>query len=160
MSLLLALSTLTAQAAEPVVQSDGSVMMSVVLPATESEVRAQLDTAAEASALHGDATIVSQERQGACEQSTFKTRGLLSSIYYVAKRCPTADGWKQTLISSDTFEHNEAEWSLHPVEGGTELRYRIRVSLDLPVGQGMVNAQISDSMSRAVERLEARLGLK
>ena len=160
MSLLVALSALTAQAAEPVVQPDGSVMMSVVLPVSEGEVRAELDTAAEASALHGDATIVSQERQGACEQSTFKTRGLLSSIYYVAQRCPTASGWKQTLISSDTFEHNEAEWSLRPVEGGTELRYRIRVSLALPVGQGMVNAQISESMTRAMEHLEGRLGGK
>jgi hypothetical protein len=163
MSLLLALTSLVslnAQAAEPVVQPDGSVCMTVILPASESAVRAELDTAAEASALHGDATLVSQERQGACERSTFKTRGLISSISYVALRCPTADGWKQTLVSSETFEQNEAEWSLRPVEGGTELRYRIRVSLDLPVGQGMVNAQISESMSRAVERLEARLGLK
>lgn len=159
MSLFLALSTLTAQAAEPVVQSDGSVLMRIVLPATESAVRAELDTTAEASALHGDATIVSQESQGACEQTTFKTRGLITSISYVALRCPTADGWKQTLVSSDTFEHNEAEWALHPVEGGTELRYRIRVSLDLPVGQGMVNSQISASMSRAMERLEERLRL-
>ena len=160
MSLLFALATLTARADEPVVNPDGSVTMCVVLPADEDAVRAELDTAAEASALHGDATLVSQERQGRCERSTFKTRGLLSSISYVALRCPTTSGWKQTLVSSETFAENEAEWSLRPVEGGTELRYRIRVRLDLPVGQGMVNAQIADSMSRAVERLERRLGAR
>ena len=158
MSLLLALASLTARADEPTVNSDGSVTMCVVLPAAEDIVRAELDPAAEASALHGDATLVSQERQGRCERSTFKTRGLLSSISYVALRCPTPDGWKQTLVSSETFAENEAEWALRSVEGGTELRYRIRVRLDLPVGQGMVNAQIADSMSRAVERLESRLG--
>ena len=157
MTFLLALASLTADAAEPVVQSDGSVTMRVVLPASEDAVRAQLDTAAEASALHGDATLVSQERQGACEKSTFKTRGLLTSISYVALRCPTASGWKQTLVSSDTFEANEAEWALRAVDGGTELRYRIQVKLDLPVGQGMVNAQIAESMTRAVDRLESRL---
>ena len=149
-----------AQAAEPTIQSDGSVTVRVVLPASESAVRAELDTAAEANALHGDATLVSQERQGDCERSTFKTRGLISSISYVALRCPTATGWKQTLVSSDTFEANEVEWSLRSVDGGTELRYRIQVRLDLPVGQGMVNAQISDSMARAMERLESRLTTK
>jgi hypothetical protein len=160
MPLLLALAALTAQAAEPVVNPDGSVTMCVVLPAAEDIVRAELDTAAEASALHGDATLVSQERQGRCERSTFKTRGLLSSISYVALRCPTSDGWKQTLVSSETFEENEAEWVLRAVDGGTELRYRIQVRLDLPVGQRIVNAQIVDSMSRAVERLENRLGAR
>ena len=60
-------------------------------------------------------------------------------------------------MSSDTFEANEAEWSLRAVDGGTELRYRIQVKLDLPVGQGMVNAQIAESMTRAVDRLESRL---
>jgi len=157
---LLIFAALTARAAEPVVQSDGSVLMRIVFPASEADVRAELDTAAEASALHGDATLVSQERQGACERSTFQTRGLISSISYVALRCPTATGWKQTLVSSDSFEENEAEWALRTVEGGTELRYRIQVRLDLPVGQGMVNAQIVRSMTQAMERLERRLGAK
>ena len=151
------ISSAALHAAEPTVASDGSVCLRVVLPATEAEVRRQLDTAAEVAALNGEARLISAEPAGSCERLTYKTRGLVSSLTYVSLRCPTATGWTETLESSDTFVDNRAEWRLREVEGGTEVDYRVRVRLNLPVGQSLVDSQIAQTLKRTIEQLEERL---
>lgn len=146
-----------APASEPTMDKDGSVCVRVVLPASETEVRAHLDSAAEASSLVGEAKIVNREAVGNCERLTYSTPGMISSLTYVSMRCPTENGWKETLVSSDSFADNESEWQLREVDGGTELNYRVRIRLNLPVGQKIVDSRIAQSMKRAVERLEERL---
>lgn len=148
----------SAQAAEPTTASDGSVCMRVVIPASEADIRREIDTAREANALVASADLVKVEPDGNCERLTYKTPGLLSSMTYIARRCPTADGWVETLISSDDFAENHSSWRLREVEGGTEIDYRVRVRLNnIPVGQAMVDAQIAKSIQRAIERLEERV---
>ncbi|MEL6342501.1 MAG: hypothetical protein AAFV53_05170 [Myxococcota bacterium] len=148
----------TAAADEPAVGSDGTVSMRVILPASEAEVREQLNSAEKATALVGAATIISRESAGPCERLTYQTPGMMSPLTYVALRCPTEAGWKETLESSEHFQDNESEWQLREVDGGTELRYRVRVRLsNMPVGQGLVNSRVAQSMKHAIERLEERL---
>lgn len=147
-----------AQAAEPVRTSDGSICMRVVIPASEDAIREQLDTAVEANALVGSARLVSVESEGDCERLTYRTPGLLSSLTYIARRCPTPNGWREVLVSSDDFEDNTSAIALREVDGGTEVDYRVRVRLrNVPVGQGLIDAQIAQSIQRAVERLEERV---
>ena len=146
-----------AHAQDPAVGSDGFVSVRRFLAADPDAVRAALDTGAEMSALHGDAQLIEQTSEGRCERLTYRTRGLISSMFYIALRCPTPQGWSQTLVSSDDFTENEAYIELTEVEGGTEIWYRIRVKLDLPVGQSLVDSQIARSMRQAMESLEERL---
>jgi len=147
----------TASAAEPTKASDGSICMRVIIPASEADIRQQIDTANEANSLVGSAKITGSEKVGDCERLTYKTPGLITSLTYTAMRCPTASGWEETLVESDSFTDNRSSWTLRPVEGGTEIDYRVRVRLNIPVGQSMIDAQIAQSLKRAIERLEERV---
>jgi hypothetical protein len=151
--------TLTvAQADEPTKAADGSICMRVLIPASETDIRQELDTAQEASGLFGSAKLVSVEPDGDCERLSYRTPGLFTSMTYIARRCPTADGWVETLVSGDSFEDNTSSMRLRSVDGGTEVDFRIRVRLrNIPVGQGIIDAQIAQSIKRAVERLEERV---
>jgi hypothetical protein len=150
----------SAAAAEPTKAADGSICMRVVIPASESDIRSEIDTATEANSLVGSAKLISAEPDGNCERLTYQTPGLISSLTYVARRCPTADGWEETLVSSDDFADNQSSWRLREVEGGTEIDYRVRVRLNLPVGQSIVDAKIAQSIKRAIEQLEERVSGK
>jgi len=144
-------------AAEPTVDRDGTVCVRVVLPASEAEVRQQLDSGAKTTALAQAARLIDRQPSGKCEKLTYKTPGMIGSLTYVTLRCPTAQGWKETLVSGEGFEDNSSEWELREVEGGTELNYRVRVRMSLPVGQSLVNSRVAQTMKSAIERLEERL---
>lgn len=132
-------------------------MVEVILPATESELRAQLDTPEELASLHGDAVIVERIADGACELITTETPGLFSAMSYKARRCPTGLGWTQNLVSSDHYTVNDTIIELEEVEGGTRMRYQVRAQVGLPVGQSLINSRIAKSMTEAIDRLRLRL---
>ena len=151
--------TLFALAAAPavVVESDGTVVATVVLDASEAEVRALLADSVAAARLSADVLEATASTHGRCEQMEISTRGFLRPLTVVTLRCPTADGWRETLLRSDDFTRYVTEWRISTVVGGTRVEHRVNVGVDLPVPEAAVRQGLLDAVVAKVDALRTRL---
>ena len=86
------------------IDAEGVVVARILVPATSDEVRALLaDTSGRLAALSPDTLSVISTPDGACEMVDRKTRGIFRPFAFRAQRCPTANGWQETLMQSDDF---------------------------------------------------------
>jgi len=147
---LLALSLTTTAEAGPLenftVHNDGSVVMHVLVEKPMAAVRSSLDSAMSVMSLDGGRTITKTVSKGACQELHVETPGLFSPMQYVSMRCPTTNGYSETMVSSDDFDASEVQWTLSEVDGGTRITYRVLVDLAFPVSQDMVTSRVKKSM--------------
>jgi hypothetical protein len=85
-------------------------------------------------------------------------KGAWDPLFYTAKRCPTARGYKYTLLQSDSITDYEAEWRLDPLPGGgTRVTYTVRTDVDLPVPNALIQKGVVDSATSTIKSLIRRL---
>lgn len=147
-------------AQEPVGSMDdaGVASIKVVLPQTEAEVRAALSDPESAAALPPEVLSVTTLGGGRCVTLGVTVKGAWDPLQYTAERCPTAHGFKYKLLHSESITSYEAEWSLAPHSGGgTEVTYRVRTEVDLPVPRAMVRKGVLVSARDTVLALVRQL---
>ena len=150
----------SAATSEPVVHVDdaGRVVAMVIVDASPEQVRVILaDTAGSLKDLSPNTLSVEVTSDGPCERVDRQTRGIFQPLTFQAKRCPTADGWEETLVESDDFEHYEALWSVRTTDAGTEVIYRIATELTAPVPQVLVRQNLKQAAGTILRALVARL---
>jgi hypothetical protein len=141
------------------IDDDGFVSVRVLVEAPMNVVRGSIDTAQEVFALDSERTLTRVQMRGACEEMHVETPGLLSPMRYVSLRCPTDNGWTESMISSDDFEANEVLWALNEVEGGTEITYKVKVGVaDMPVPESMLHSRIKRGMTSVMTSLLDSIG--
>ncbi len=164
MHLVLTLATLcisTAYAADPtapVVAGESTVTTDVVIAADAATVRAALSDPISASRLSGDvldAKVVGKD--GDCTLVQVTTRGLSSPLLYVTRRCPTADGFRETLVQTDDFDSQSSSWKLASVAGGTQVTLQVRSEPRLPIPQRLINAAVGSSAVQTLKNLVQRV---
>lgn len=160
--MLIALALLaSARAAEPtppVTDSADRVTTAVVVPAAPDAVRAVLADPTAACRLSADvlsARVVGAD--GPCALIAVTTRGLTSPLSYTTRRCPSADGYTETLVQTDDFDQQDARWRLRAVPGGTEVTLQVRSQPRLPVPQRIINATVGSSAVQALKALVQRV---
>lgn len=134
--------------------SDGSITVQTVLPASEAELRTILQDPVRVAKLAPDvvaARVVAM--QGNCTEVLTTTRVPGTTMDYRSLRCATANGWKDTLIEGDMMQEFQAEWSLRAVDGGTEVTFRIRTVLDIPVPTTIVRSGMASSVKATMTNL-------
>ena len=137
--------------------SDG-VTMRMLVQAPIDEVRSVLSRAETSVTLSPDVMELHTTDQGNCERVEVSTRGLFSPMRYVGLRCPTSEGWSETLVESEDFTHYDVEWTLSPTDEGTMVTYRIDVSLkNLPVPDRVLHSNLSSSMKHVMASLAERV---
>jgi hypothetical protein len=137
--LLLCIASALAGDPVPVIDEAGAVVITTVVPQSEAEVRAALADPEQAALLAPEVLGVTTLTRGTCVTLGVTVKGAWDPLKYTAKRCPTARGFKYALLQSDTLTAYEAEWSLVPqASGGTEVTYRVRTEVDLPVPKALV----------------------
>ena len=122
----------TAIAVEPAVDvgRDGVVAVSMLIDAPERNIRSVLnDVEGELADLSSDVLTVEVVKEGLCQEIDRSTRGLFRPFRIRSLRCPTAQGWHETLIASGDFSAYSTEWSLNETEEGTEVMYRVHTEL-------------------------------
>ena len=105
MSILLLL-TLSSGAAEPSVETDstGLIVGTVVIAASEAEVRSVVDDAKQCGELSPQVVSVrTSSAANGCEELVTETKGLFRNLTYTSLRCPTDNGWDDSLVQSDDF---------------------------------------------------------
>lgn len=142
----------------PVTDSADRVTTAVVIPADPAAVRAALADPTAACRLSTDvlsARVVATE--GPCALIAVTTRGLTAPLAYTMRRCPSADGYTETLVQTDDFDQQESRWQLRAVPGGTEVTLQVRSQPRLPLPQRLINATVGSSAVQALKNLAHRV---
>jgi hypothetical protein len=140
---------------EPLVQSEeaGAVVTRLLVPAPEEAVRRLLDDPATFGRLAPDVLAQDIRAHGACQELHTDTRGLLVPLHVATLRCPISGGWRETLLEGASFTRYDAEVKLAPIEGGTQVTYRVAVGLDLPVPARLVSGNVKRSARLTMQAL-------
>ena len=136
---------------------DGTVEGTVVVGATVDRVRALVGDVARLRRMSRDVKDVAVRREGDCVVVTTRTASVLE-VNYTARRCPTADGWVETLLESDTFNDYYSEWFVHSVADGVLVRFRLRTVADLPVPDRLVRGALKKGVESVLEAIGEELG--
>jgi hypothetical protein len=150
----------TAQAEEPAevsVSADGSVVGRMVIDANEQEIRAAIPdlqkTGVSSSVL--EARIVPD---GSCSSVFRKTRGLARPLEMQTRFCPTATGWRESLVASEDFNAYETEWVIRPQPGGgSQVQLRVVSDVNLMVPSSLVRSSTISGVRESLTDLLARL---
>lgn len=150
-----------ALAADPAVtqEGDGTIIVRVDVAASPAAVRAVLADPVACGQLSPEVLSVSSTAAGKCTMVDTSARGAWSPIHWRSLRCPTADGWRYDLVSSDDIESLHAEWSVTDAANGdasVEYRFNTQIHLtgvpDTLVRQGMIKSA-KDTLVRLVARV-------
>lgn len=142
----------------PVVAGESTVTTDVIIAADCATVRAALADPITASHLSGDvldAKVLGKE--GDCSLVQMTTRGLSSPLTYVTRRCPTPDGFRETLVRTDDFDSQSSSWRLAAVSGGTQVTLEVRSEPRLPIPQRLINAAVGSSAVQTLKNLVQRV---
>lgn len=142
----------------PAVSDDGTIEVTVLAPGSIAEVRQALEdplTRARLFPSVHDARVIA--RNGACVDLRMTTDGVSEPFVYDMRSCRTAQGWKDSLLSSTDLDSLDATWQLHSTDAGVEVKYRLKVALDLPVPRFLLTGRQGRDMVGALERLIRRL---
>ncbi len=145
-------------ATDPTVATDGTLEVATLVPGSVAEVQKALEDPVARGRLFPsvhDVRVIG--RQGDCVDLRMTTDGVSDPFVYDMRSCKTPQGWKDTLLSSDDLDSMDASWSLRAVAEGVEVRYRLKVALDLPIPRSLVNGRQGRDMKSAMEHLIQRL---
>lgn len=135
------------------VSDNGTVEVRTVVSVPEAQVRALLADPMASARLAPGFVSMSTAPEGNCLHLNMAVSGPMSDIEYTALRCPTATGWRTSLLQSDTLTAMVAEWSVAPKGGGTEVVYRLRSDVKMPVPRFLVRRNVVQSAIGTLESL-------
>lgn len=150
-------SSLALASGEPsaaIVASDAGVHSAVVVAASPTEIKAALADPVASIKLCEDvlsAKIVGQS--GGCPIVEVSTRGFTSPLVYTVKRCPTADGWKETLVASDDFDRQEVTVHLEAVGTGTRISMEVHSQPRLPFPKSILQGEVAKSTVQTLRNI-------
>ena len=143
------------------VDEAGNVEVRCFVPQSEAQVRAALADPLKAAMLPPEVLSVKQVggmNASSCVTLGVTVKGAWDPLSYTAMRCPTAKGFKYHLLQSESITSYEAEWAVAPhAGGGTDVTYRVRTNVDLPVPQALIRKGVLQSAKDTVLRLVTRI---
>ena len=149
------LGTQAALAAEPSVtsRSDGTVVGSVVLEVSPEQAMKMLQDPELAAEINPDVVALSTlSQQGDCADLQIATRGMWRPLKMKARRCRTANGYREVMVESTDFAAQEAIWTVSPHPDGALVEYSLSSEPNLPVPRAL----IQDNMRRSVKEMLGR----
>ena len=147
-----------AEPSAPVVAGESTVSTEVFIAAAPAAVLAALADPLVACRLSGDvldARVLG--KQGDCTLMQVTTRGLTTPLTYTTRRCPTPEGFNETLVQTDDFDSQASSWKLRPVSGGTQVTLEVRSEPRLPVPQRLINAAVGSGAVQTLKNLVQRV---
>lgn len=136
---------------------DGLLVIEAVVGRPVSEIRPLLGDIQMMSDISPDILETTSQAIGACHQVTRKTRGLWRSLELRLLRCPTADGWKETLLQPGDYTAYESLWEVREAPGGSHLSFKLRTEVNLPVPDALVKRQVQSASKQSFLTLVGRI---
>lgn len=137
------------------VEPDGTVVAVAVIDASADAVRAVLADVQATARLSPEVLSVQAEPEatGRCSEVSRETRGLFHPLRFVARRCPTAEGWHEELVRSEDFSAYATDWRVQSTAEGTRVEYRVKTSVRLPIPGAALAAALKDAAGTTVKNL-------
>lgn len=144
---------------EPLVQREepGTIITRLLVPASAEEVRAVLDDPVAFGGFTPDVLSMRVEPRGRCKLLSFDSRGFLEPMRYSTLRCPSAQGWSETLFQSEDFTRYDADMAFEDAPGGTLITYRLSVDLDFPVPDMVISRNVKKSAKLTMQAVRELL---
>lgn len=145
-----------ASAPDVVIRDDHSVRGTALLATDATTARARLaDPAWIASVDASGNRIELAAGAGDCKRVKTESPHPIRTVRYEVERCPTADGFVETLIASDAFDAYEARWSIASEPGGARITYTLATRTSLLVPQFVIDRQTRKGVERMLGALQA-----
>jgi hypothetical protein len=142
------------------VTAKGEVIAEVKVAAKAAAVRELLSGAEKAHHLAPTTVSSKATPDGKCEKVQLQTRGLISPFVLETRRCPTATGWRETLVASDNFVEYWNEWSVKELPDGAQVTFRTRTLPNVAVPESLILSQTRRVLNKLMRNLLAALGEK
>lgn len=141
------------------VTAKGEVVASVTLAAAPAAVREVLGSAERSHGLSPFTVSAKATPDGSCERVKLKTRGMLSPFELETRRCPTAHGWKETLVASEHFVEYWNEWVVEDTgAGGSTVTFRTRTMPNVAVPEAIIQSETKRVLAKLMHNLSAAVG--
>lgn len=137
---------------------DGWVHGRMVVPHDPEQVRRALANGAHIAAMAPDILRARALPDGACEDIHLEARGIFSPFAIQTRRCPTAGGFREDLVTSTVFTAWSAAWQVQPHGEGTQVVYAIHTAIRLPVPEAMLRRRTAASVTSNLRAIAAELG--
>ena len=106
-------------------------------------------------ALDGEAKVEATPGQEGCLRVTTHAPHPIMSVTYVARGCPTKDGFVTELIESKQLKSFHSVWTVTPVEGGAKVSYDLRVRPSFPLPSMIVRRTSRNGVRDSLTALKA-----
>ena len=138
------------------VTARGEVVATITLAAAPAAVRQVLSSAERSHALAPSTVSAKATAEGKCERVKLKTRGLFAPFEIETRRCPTASGWRETLIASTNFVEYWNEWVIEDAAGGgARVTFRTRTVPNVAVPEAIIHAETRRVLAKLLHNLSA-----
>lgn len=155
MSILALLFTI-ASAAEPtlVVLEDGSIRGILELGVAPEAVRAAVPDPVGLHRITASPGEAKAQPDGSC--LVIDSVGPQAS--YRSRSCPTADGWIETLVSSEQLRGFSARFRVEPAPGGSKVSYEVSATPAMPVPAFLLRSTLKSSVRDTLVKVGEKLG--
>jgi len=141
------------------ITAKGEVVATVTLAVTLAAVREVLGSAERSHGLAPSTVSAKATPDGTCERVKLKTRGLFSPFEIETRRCPTAHGWKETLVASPHFVEYWNEWVVEDAAGGgTSITFKTRTLPNVAVPEAIIQSETKRVLAKLMHNLSAAVG--
>lgn len=140
------------------ITAGGEIVASLRLSAKPAAVREVLASAERSHGLAPTTVSAKATADGPCERVKLKTRGLFTPFELETRRCPTARGFRETLVASADFAEYWNEWILEDVDGGTRVVFRTRTVPKVAVPEALIQTEARRVIVRLLTNLKAAVG--
>ncbi len=137
------------------VTDKGEVIAQVKLSCSLAKLQEVLGSAERAHGLAPTTVSVKATSEGKCERVQLRTKGLFSPFEVVTKRCPTATGWLETLVTSSDFLEYRNEWTLASSGDGVLVTFKTRTSVNVAVPESLILSQTKRVLGTLMRNLRA-----
>ncbi|MCK6505642.1 hypothetical protein L6R53_19960 [Myxococcota bacterium] len=148
-TLLLALGAL----ASPAAHADDPVSEEVVFAAGPDQVKAMLADPNVTMSLNQDVISYTVQDAPPCQLIHVTAKGVTEPFRYTMRRCPTANGFRETFVSGDGMvQAMDVEWRAEAHGDGTKVRLSVLARI-AKVPQFLVNQHTRQSIAQSLRSL-------
>lgn len=144
-------------AGEPTVVLDGAVVRgSAFIAAPPEALLAALSDPSWEGMIAGDGTrALLKGTMGSCQRVSYQTPNPVMDASYEVRRCPTADGWQMSLLSSPVLDSYRAQWRVVAEGAGSRVSFEVELSSSLWVPDSLVNSETVRSVEARLRAMDA-----
>jgi len=138
----------------PVVTAEGYILIAVDHDGDGAGFRSRLKEPSQALSIHLGLVEFSYEEAGECHEVLARVNRGGQDSTTRTRRCPTADGWKETLVQSTLYEDYEVLWTVYEADGKTQLQWELKALIP-GVAPIILNYHMGEEMRKALRSLGA-----